>query len=111
MRGWLDNVRRGSDDAGVNIIPEVETIERKILYQREKLRTISARKVTLRDETRVEQAQKLLDRLVPDNMPQERHNSVLFYLARYGDKFLHAINSEKDLFNPFHFVVDLEERP
>ncbi len=108
LKGWLERIHSNADAASINLTAESDVAERKMLYQWDKLRLIADRKIMERDKTRVEQADKLQERLMPEGLLQERHDSVLFYLARYGDKLVQYLDQDKDLFNPVHIVVDME---
>jgi len=109
LNGWLTRIQQCSDTAEINISYELDQAGRKIVYQWEKLHRITIKKIAERDKTRVNHARKLQNHLLPDEMLQERHNNALYYLAHYGDKLIQTIDSEKDLFNPKHIIIDLEQ--
>lgn len=109
MRGWLTRIQQQSDIARIDINHELDQVGRKLDYQWEKLLRITIKKVSERDENRVNHAQKLQNHLFPENTLQERQYNFLYFLSRYGKQLVQAIDSEKDMFHPQHIVIDLEQ--
>lgn len=108
LSGWLSRIQQSSEVATVDISKEIEKIGGKLEYQWDNLRRITVRKIAERDKTRIDHAHKLQNRLLPDEILQERHYNALYYLSKYGTKLNQVIENEKDLFNPQHLVINLE---
>ena len=108
LKGWLERIERAADESAINLTAELDRSGRKMEYQWQKLNRITSHKLFQRDKARVEHADKLLNYLLPDEMLQERHNNVLYYLSVFGDQFIQTIEAEVNVFNPQHFVIDLE---
>ncbi len=109
LKGWIDRIGQSADAASINITQELDVAGRKMEYQWNKLQKNVVKKIAERDNSRNIHAEKLQRHLLPDEMLQERHNNILYYLAKYGTKVIQLIDSEKDLFNPKHIVLDLEQ--
>ncbi len=105
---WQRRIQRAADDAEIVIDTELGQAGRKIAYQWERLRHLTLRKVEQKDQVRLNHAERLLLRLMPDGILQERHDNVLYYLALYGPQLTGLITRNIDLFKPQHFVLDLE---
>jgi len=109
LKSWLTRIERAGDEAGVNLYEEIDEAGRKINHQWEKLSGNALRKLGEKDRSRVNHADHLLDRIVPDGMLQERHDSPLYFLAKYGKGIFNSIQNEVDLFTPQHLAIDLAE--
>jgi len=109
LRGWLARIQQQADIAGIDISRELDQSGRKLGYQWAKLFRTTMKKISQRDQTRVNHAQKLQNHLFPDNTLQERQFNFLYFLAKYGNQLVQAIDSEKDMFHPQHIVIDLEQ--
>lgn len=109
LSGWLERIGTVSEEAGVNIGMELDQAGRKLRYQWEKLRRTALNRLIERDRVRADHAQHLIDRLTPDRMLQERHDSPLYYIAHYGGDFQEILASEADLFQTAHMAIDIGE--
>ena len=110
LMSWLTRIERAGDETGVNLYEEIDQAGRKISHQWEKLKTTALHRLGEQDKSRVNHADRLLDRIVPDGMLQERHDSPLYYLAKYGRGIINTITNEVDLFTPQHLAIDLVEQ-
>lgn len=108
LKGWLERIDRASDEASLNIAKELEQGGRKLSYQWDKLHRLAVDRLNMRDQVRTNHAEKLLGRLLPDGMLQERHNNVLYYLAYYGERLVQTLETRVDIYKPLHYVIDLE---
>ncbi len=110
LEGWLKRLEQAADDAKIDLTVELDRVGRKIKYQWNKLKSLALNKIILRDKTRVEHSNKLLSRLLPDGVLQERYDSHLYYLASYDDMFMRALMEKVDIMKPQHIVVDVGEK-
>ncbi len=108
INGWLERIERAADEASINIIQELDQAGRKMKYQWRKLHRIATEKLSQRSEIRAAHAEKILNHLLPDEMLQERHNSMMYFLALVGNRLLQTLEAEVDVFKPQHLIIDLE---
>lgn len=108
FHNWIKQIRHSSENLGVNASIEIKKSHDKINYQWQKLQSRIQKKVLERDQTRITHAYQLQNFLLPDHRLQERHHSFLYYLSKYGKTLIQTIDSEKQIFNPQHIVIDLE---
>lgn len=64
-----------------------EAQKQQLLKSLEQLEKKMARAAQQRQDTAISQIKAIRAQYMPDNILQERHNSILFYLARYGQQF------------------------
>ncbi len=111
LNGWQSRIRRVVSDAGVTIDEELERAGRKMSFQWDKLRQTTLRKIEQKDKVRLNHADRLLNRLMPNSILQERHDNALYYLSLYGPQLTGMIAKVADPFKPQHKAVDLEVEP
>lgn len=109
LDGWKSRIRRVVNDTGITIDEELDKASRKIAFQWDKLRQTTLRKIGQKDEVRLNHANKLLNRLMPGGVQQERHDNALYYLSLYGPQLTGLIAKVVDPFKPQHIAVDIEE--
>ncbi|MFH0765498.1 MAG: bacillithiol biosynthesis cysteine-adding enzyme BshC [Calditrichota bacterium] len=108
LEGWRQRIAVMAEEASINLAFELDKAGQRMNHQWEKLRNITERKLALRDQTRLEHAQKLSDRLLPEGSLQERQQNVLYYAAKFGDRLAQAIETDAEVFAAQHVVIDLE---
>jgi len=107
LESWLRRIERAGDEAGITLYDEVDQAGRKIEHQWNKIKTMAMRKIAEQDKSRVHHAEKLLDRLTPDGILQERQTSLLYFIAALGDDLVAKIIQEVDLFSAKHLAIDV----
>ncbi|NQT34188.1 bacillithiol biosynthesis cysteine-adding enzyme BshC [bacterium] len=108
LGGWFERIERSIEDVGVNCSPEIDRSVKKMLYQWNKLRQITLNKIAERDRVRLNHANRLVSRIVPDGMLQERYDNVLYYLAAYGNQLIESLSEYTDIFDPRHLAIHME---
>lgn len=108
FRSWLKRIERAGDEAAINLYDEIDQAGRKIEHQWNRLKRVALYKLGEQDSSAVLHAERLQGRLLPDGMLQERHTSVLYFLAAYGRGIINTIADEVDLFTAQHLALDVE---
>jgi len=107
LQSWLRRIERAGDEAGITLYEEIDLAGRKIEHQWNRVRSIAVRRVQEHDRSRVLHAEKLLDKIMPDNMLQERQTSTLYYYGVLGKSLATRIAEEIDLFDARHLAIDV----
>jgi bacillithiol synthase len=103
----LTDMSRSSDFSGSEQV--VDSSFRKMQYHVDKLRHAFSERSSRRHSTLLKHVEQLSNHIFPGGSPQERVISPIYYLVRYGDKFLNGLR--KSALNAVgrHVFVDLKE--
>ncbi len=107
LQSWLKRIERAGDEAGITLYDEIDQAGRKIEHQWNRVRSIAVHKVAEQDKSRVLHAERLLDKIMPDEILQERQTSLLYFLGTYNRDLITVISREVDLFSAKHLAIDL----
>lgn len=107
LQSWLKRIESAGDEAGITLYDEIDQAGRKIEHQWNRVKSIALRRVYEFDRSRVHHAEKLLDKIMPDGILQERQTSLLFYQGMLGSELIETISQEVDLFSAKHLAIDI----
>ena len=107
LQSWLKRIERAGDEAGITLYDEIDQAGRKIEHQWNRVKSIAMHKVSEQDKSRVHHAERLLDKIMPDGILQERQTSLLYFLAIFGTDLIANISKEVDLFSAKHLAIDV----
>jgi bacillithiol biosynthesis cysteine-adding enzyme BshC len=108
IQSWLKRIEKAGDELGMTLYEEIDQAARKIEHQWNRLRQIALYKLSEQDKSRVLHAERLLDRITPDGLLQERQFSVLYFLSQYGASLTKIISEEVDILAGQHTAIDIE---
>lgn len=108
LEGWLKRIESAFYEAGINDDDQLDKAGRKIRYQWGKLHQSAVNKVAIQNKVRTEHAERLLVRLFPDGILQERYYSPLYFLDRY-DGFRDLLIDAIEIGTWEHRIISLGE--
>jgi len=101
----LERLRTGLLDFDPTLAKALDTSNRKIRHQVDKIRRKTAREILRRDQQAAREARALYDLIYPERHLQERLYSILPFLAKHGLGLIDRIESKIPLACPDHRLL------